>query len=153
LLLVSTLVTLFALNGITVAALAWRYSRGQGWRQRRLRQIVGDPLSVRGTWTEGPDDEGYFRMFVEYLDGRRALLADHFEVASTRLLLRGAGFEVLHGGFAEGLSSAGPASPEKWSENAPEVLAHRSSSLYRSDAASNLGGLVTPDPNPVMCRD
>jgi len=110
-LMLGMLVMLVALNAVAVTALVWGYGRGQQRRQNRLRGIVSNPRSVRCVRAEGPDDEGYSRMVVEYMNGKRVLLADHFELASTHLRLRGAGIDVSHARSARWIASTGSASP------------------------------------------
>jgi len=98
-LLLGVLCMLIATDVVAVTALVWGYGRGRQRRLSRVQGIVEDPGSVNWVTTEGPDDEGYSRMVVEYLDGKRALLADHFELASTQLRLRGAGIDASISGF------------------------------------------------------
>jgi hypothetical protein len=121
-LLLGVLITLITLDAVAVTALLWGYGRGQDRRSNRLRGIVQNPRLVRCVRTEGPDDEGYSRMVVEYLDGKRALLADHFELASAHLRLRGAGIDVSPS--ERWLAPTSPALPEAQAARQVPALLH-----------------------------
>lgn len=71
---------------------AWGYDSRR--RKRHLNRALAYPNEVTRAWVEGPDSDGYSRLYACFLDGKKVLLANDAGLAAAKVALAAVGLVV-----------------------------------------------------------
>lgn len=72
------IIALFLL--LIIAVSAWFGSRDGRKAKAHLERMAANPDLMKRVFREGPDGDGYVRLYVETVDGQILKVASHFDV-------------------------------------------------------------------------
>lgn len=78
-------ITLFLF--LVIAALAWAGVRDDRKTKANLERMAANPDLMKRVYREGPDGDGYVRLYAETVDGQTFKVASHFDVDAAENLL------------------------------------------------------------------
>lgn len=73
-------ISIALLSLLFIAVSAWLGACDGRKTKARLERMVANPDQMKRVYREGPDGDGYVRLYVETLDGQVLKVADHFDV-------------------------------------------------------------------------